>query len=45
MIDLSGFTLKLSLPFIGILNNCFIPPSLIIAYVSTIALFSKSFIH
>ena len=45
MIDLLGFALKLSLPFIGILNKCFIPPSPITDHVPTTVLFSRSFIH
>ena len=35
MIDLSGLALKLSLPFIGIMNNFFNPPSLITGHVPT----------
>ena len=45
MIDLLVFAMKLSIPFLGILNNCSIPPSLITTHIPTTALFSKSFIH
>ena len=38
MIDWSGFALKLSLPFIGILNDCSNPHSPINCHVSTIVL-------